>query len=184
VKEAVNSKIIGELKQDDKFPDWWESKEIEVPFFDNKRLIVIFSDFEPENDNTFIDEADQALAYFLKLKTEDRNAISELVYKNCMEFLEMIEFDEADERLRQIKDKNEIWKFVYPTNIYVSRRPYNDKNIYIQIVCECEWEHEHGLQLVFRQGKKLTRISSIDGYLTEADASDIPDEKDELLSKF
>lgn len=54
--------------------------------------------------------------------------------------------------------------------------------LYVQVACACEWEH--GLQLAFRQGKKLTIISDQDGHLTEADAYDIPDEDDELLSRF
>lgn len=37
---------------------------------------------------------------------------------------------------------------------------------------------------MFRQGKKLTRISDQDGHLTEADAYDKPDEEDELLSHY
>lgn len=93
-------------------------------------------------------------------------------------------FDKADEHLRQIKDKNEIWNFIHPTEIYVTRRPYNEQDIYVQIACECDWEKEHGLQFVFRQGRKLTRISEQDGHLTEADAYDKPDKEDELLSKF
>lgn len=31
------------------------------------------------------------------------------------------------------------------------------------ISCECEWENEHGLQLIFKDGKSLTRVSSVDG---------------------
>ena len=52
------------------------------------------------------------------------------------------------------------------------------------MACECEWEQEHGLQLVFRQGKKLTRVSDQDGHLTKADAYGIPDNEDKLLSAF
>ena len=66
----------------------------------------------------------------------------------------------------------------------MSRRAYQEQDIYVQVACECDWEQEHGLQLVFRQGKKLTRISDNDGHLTEADAYGKPDEEDELLSKF
>lgn len=182
--QEIESKIIGKLKQNSEFEDWWESKEIEIPFFDNKKFIITFMDFEPENDDAFIDEADLALTYFLKLNEKDRNSISQLVYENCMNFLEEIEFDEADEPLRQIKDKNDIWNFVYPDEISVQRRPYNDKDIYVVVGCNCDWEQEHGLQLVFRQGKKLTRISDIDGHLTDADAYDTSDEEDDLLSKF
>jgi len=77
-----------------------------------------------------------------------------------------------------------IWNFVYPSEIYVSRRQHNDKDIYIILACECEWEREHGLQLALRQGKKLTRVSDQDGHLTEADAYDKSDSEDSLLSAF
>lgn len=187
MNKEIISKIIGRLKQEDNFPDWWKSEEISIPFFDNEKLTITFMDFEPEHDKTFIDEADQALINFLKLNADDRNLISVLAYKNCMDFLDAVEYDEADEPdepLRQINNKNEIWNFIQPTEIYVTRRPYKEQDIYVQIACECDWEQEHGLQLVFRQGKKLTRISDQDGHLTEADAYDKTDEEDELLSRF
>lgn len=180
----ITSKIIGQLRQEENFSDWWKSSEIEIPFFDKEKLPIIFMDFEPEHDKTFIDEADQALTFFLKLNYDDRNAISDPAYKNCMDFLESVEIGQAGEALRQIKNKNEIWNFIQPSEIYVTRRPYNDRDIYIQITCECDWEQEHGLQLVFRQGKELTRISDQDGHLTEADAYGKPDSEDRLLSQF
>ena len=178
----ITSKVIGRLKQTKEFPEWWKSDGVEIPFFDNKKLALTFMDFEPEQDLAFIDEADQALTNFLKLNSTTRNSISNLAYKNCMDFLDAVGFDEADEALRQIKDHNEIWSYIQPTEIYVTRRPYKEQDIYIQIACECDWEQEHGLQLVFRQGKQLTRISSQDGHLTEADAYGKADEDDELLS--
>lgn len=183
-KKFITSEIIGALFQKDQFNDWWESEPIEIRFFDNKKMKITFMDFLPESDSNFIDEADQALTNFLNLTSKDRNSISELAYKNCMDFLEAVELDEADEPLRQMKDHNEIWNFIQPSEIYVTRRPYQEQDIYIQIACECDWEQEHGLQLVFRQGKQLTRISDQDGHLTEADAYDKPDEEDELLSQF
>lgn len=184
MNKEITSKVIGKLKQDDRFSDWWESTALEIPFFNKQKLTITFTDFEPDDDKTFIDEADKALTNFLKLTVDDRNLISELAYKNCMDFLDAVEFDEDDEPLRQIVNRNEIWNFVQPTAIYVTRRPYKEQDIYVQIACECDWEREHGLQLVFRQGKKLTRISDQDGHVTEADAYDKPDEEDELLSRF
>ena len=101
-----------------------------------------------------------------------------------MDFLNAVGYDEYDKVLWEIKDKNDIWNHVQPYEIYVERRPYEDKDIYINIICDCDWELEHGLQLVFRQGKQITRVSMIDGHLTEADAYDKPDSEDELLSLF
>ena len=89
-----------------------------------------------------------------------------------------------DDPLRAIKNPNEIWNFIQSTAIYITRRYYNDRDIYVQVACECTWEQEHGLQFVFRQGKKLTRASPQDGHLTEADAWGKPDTEDKLLSEF
>jgi len=124
------------------------------------------------------------LTNFLNLNSLDRNSISDLAYKNCKDFLDDVGFDEADEALRQIKDHIEIWNFIHPTEIYVTRRPYKDQDVYVMLACECDWEQEYGLQLVFRQGKQLTRISAQDGHLTEADAYGKSDEEDELLSNY
>ena len=181
---TIKSKIIGELKQNDQIEDWWESELIEIPFFNNKKMNITFMDFFPQSDTELINEWDEALNLFLQKSESDRLLLSNLVYENCMDFLNTIEFDEADQYLRNIKDKNEIWKYVQPTDIYIARRPYQDENIYVDINCECDWEQEHGLQLVFRQGKKITRVSQIDGHLTDADAFDKPDIEDELLSQF
>lgn len=184
MNREITSTIIGQLRQDDRFDDWWESLAIEIPFFDNQKLKVTFENFEPEYDNSFLKEADIALTNFLKLTSIDRNLISDLAYRDCIEYLNEIGFDEVDEAFQQIQSQDEIWKFIHPTGIYVKRRSYNDRDIYVSIACECDWEQEHGLQLVFRQGKQLTRISNQDGHLTEADAYDKPDEEDELLSIY
>lgn len=38
----------------------------------------------------------------------------------------------------------------------------------LSIECECAWEPEHGLQLVFASGERLSRVSPYDGHLTWA----------------
>ncbi|MDX6189212.1 hypothetical protein SGQ83_07630 [Flavobacterium sp. Fl-318] len=157
VKE-ITSKVIGILRQDQSLPDWWKSAEIEIPFFDNRRLIITFTDYEPELDPTFMEEADQALVNFMKLTVEDRKSISELAYKRCMAFLEAVEFDKADDYLRQIKNKDEIWNFIQPTEIYVVNELHKGKGVDVEVACQCDWEQEHGLQLLFKQGKKLSKI--------------------------
>ncbi|WP_299326235.1 hypothetical protein [uncultured Maribacter sp.] len=181
---TIKSEIIGELKQDEQFDDWWESEPIEIPFFNNKKINIIFMGLEPESDTEFIKEADEALKLFIEKSETDRLLISNLVHKNCMDFLNAVGFDESNQQLWNIKDENQIWDLVQPTGILISRRSYKEQDIYVDINCECDWEQEHGLQLVFRQGKKITRVSQIDGHLTDADAYGKPDSEDELLSQF
>jgi hypothetical protein len=174
------SNVLGKLTQDKDIEEWLYSEKVEVPFFDNQKFTFVFT----KCDSDFVNESDSSIRNFLNLGNDERLKISDLVYQNCFEFLEQIDYDELDKPLWEIKDKNDIWNFVTPTNIYVSKRHRRDCDIYIQVACECAWEQEHGLQLVFRQGKKLTRISDQDGHLTLADAFDKPDEEDKLLSEF
>jgi hypothetical protein len=176
----LTSRIVGPLTEDESISEWLKSDAIAIPFFDNKKLAVTFMDLGPED----LEEADAALRNFFALTSDDRLRISDLAYKNYTDFLDEVDFDGIEEGLSDIKEDHEIWNFIYPTDIYVSKRHRRDHDVYVCISCECGWEEEHGLQLVFRQGKKLTRISSEDGHLTEADAYDKPDAEDELLSKF
>jgi len=38
--------------------------------------------------------------------------------------------------------------------------------VYVSVECECSWEPEHGLQLVFRGGARVTKVGPYDGHLT------------------
>jgi hypothetical protein len=52
----------------------------------------------------------------------------------------------------------------------VSRRPYGDELIYISLACAGDWEREHGLQVVFKQGLLVNKVGPFDGHLTNSDA--------------
>ena len=152
--KTIHSTVIGQLRQDERLTSWWEGDKVPVPFFNSKRLKVTFN-FSPDDDLDFIREADNALTNFLSKQASERLSISSLVYDNFIFFVHDVGYEGIDPLMRGIEDENEIWDFVYPASIHVKRRTYNDKDIYISIECNCEWEQEHGLQLVFRQGKKL-----------------------------
>ncbi|WP_229076270.1 hypothetical protein [Actinoplanes sp. DH11] len=53
---------------------------------------------------------------------------------------------------------------------HVSRDEYGDKHVYVSVECECDWEPEHGLQIVFRDGAEVTKVGPYDGHLTNAAA--------------
>lgn len=176
----MTSQVVGQLTEHESISEWLKSEAVAIPFFDNKKVVVTFMDLSPED----LADADEALRNFFALTPDDRLRLSDLVYKNYTDFLDEVDFDGIEEGLSDIKEDTEIWNFVYPMDLYVSRRHRRDHDIYICVSCECGWEEEHGLQFVFRQGKKLTRLGAEDGHLTEADAYDKPDEEDEMLSKF
>ncbi|SFD88584.1 hypothetical protein SAMN05518672_103697 [Chitinophaga sp. CF118] len=180
----ITSQVIGQLTQDDTYEDWWKSKEITIPLFNNQKLPITFMNWTPDDFQAHLEEADTALRNFLHLTIDDLNNVTDLVYKNYTDFMDEVIYDGIDPEMANMTQNSDIWKFVYPTDIYISKRHRRDKDIYISVACSCGWDDEHGLQLVFRQGKKVTRVSGEDGHLTEADAWNKPDEEDELLSKF
>jgi hypothetical protein len=53
-----------------------------------------------------------------------------------------------------------------------SRRSYGDKAVYISLECDCDWEVEHGLQIVFKEGRAVTKVGPYNGHLTNSDAYD------------
>lgn len=184
MSKTIISNVIGELTQDENFDDWWQKPDVPIPFFDGQLLPITFMDFTPEADPGFINEADLALQAFLSKGPADRMEISEHVFQNLELILHEVDYPYWSSELRNLNEPAQVWHFVQPIGISLARRPYGEKDMYLDISCECDWEEEHGLQLVFRQGRKLTRVSQIDGHLTDADAYDIPDEQDKLLSQF
>ena len=79
-------------------------------------------------------------------------------------------WDSPDEPVL-IGDPSEVWAHVqFGTDAYVYRRDSGDNGIYISIECECDWEPEHGLQIVFKNGKSICKVGPYDGHATNADA--------------
>ena len=65
--------------------------------------------------------------------------------------------------------RDTIWEHVQfrPDGLFLTEE---DGRWYVVWENECEWEPEHGLQLVFRNGAEITRISDYDGHPTHESA--------------
>ena len=82
--------------------------------------------------------------------------------KHFLEFKSHIGSQDIPDEMNGIGEF-EIWNLITPSGILVTRRPHGEPDIFINMTCECLWEPEHGLQLVFKKGKALTRVSGQDG---------------------
>ena len=179
---TIESSVIGTLVQNEKIENWWISTPHNIPLIEEE-LPISFMDYTPAEDSAFATEADAALKNFLDLNSFYKLKIAPDVFANFVDYCSYINEEDIPEKMKGAQPLS-IWSFVYPTQVFVSRRLSNDKDIYVVLACECEWEKEHGLQLVFRQGKQLTRVSDQDGHLTDSDAFDFPDSEDKMLSSF
>lgn len=163
----MHSQIVGQLQPDLHNPGAWRSLPIAVPYFDNKKLEVVFTE---EMDEDALQEADKALGQFFKLTGAVRLRDSKQVYKNYTDSLQSPHATRLN-----ISSPADVWLHVTPTEILVD---YGENNGFFVIAfCECTWEEEHGLQLVFNDGKKLTRAAPIDGHYEDEDEDDEGDTK-------
>lgn len=84
-------------------------------------------------------------------------------------------WNECDEGYLEIPTQGEVWKHVrFGTEPFVTRRADTDEKIYISLESGCEWEPEHGLELVFKEGLRINKVGGYDGHLTNSDAFDDP----------
>ena len=186
--KTIISQTLGVLTQAQQLENWWVSESIEIPFFDNQKLPITFIQSETNNnianDQNWLSDWENALQNFLKLTKVDRIVISHFAFDNAREFVEDVNDEYLNNWFMNITNEKLIWDYIKFTGVYVERRAFGDEDIYVTIACECEWEQEHGLQFVFKQGKKVVRVSEQDGHLTDADAWGLDDSEDDLLAEF
>jgi len=73
---------------------------------------------------------------------------------------------------------NDVWSYVhFGSFLHVSRRADGDTEdgVYVSIECSCDWEPEHGMQIVLRDGREVSKVGAYDGHLTNADAFGNPE---------
>jgi hypothetical protein len=130
-----------------------ESAPFPIPYFDNKKLKILFVDAKYQE---YLLGADDVLQTFLKLDRNDRLKDSQMVkyyYDETLKF--------GYTKSLGVKGPEDIWNFVYPSEILIDQEENGD--FYLVVSGECDWEEEHGLQLVFKNGQKLTKASGHDG---------------------
>ncbi len=171
---TMNISRLGTLRPDTNIPEWLISPPVSVPYFDGSELAFTLAGLT-EADTRDVQKAVDA---FLALDSDARRAASSYVFKNYQKFADAVGEGDID---CHPASPERIWDHVHPTDVYVSRRDRRDMAIYVQIAARCDWEPEHGLQIIYRDGNELSRVSGQDGHLTHTDAYDLPEEEDRIV---
>lgn len=110
----------------------------------------------------------KAINSFINLDKNVLYDVSEYVYQYYQEKIMITSLE--DENYIKIDKPQDVWEFVqFGHEHEVSRRDY-DSRIYISLECNCDWEPEHGLQLVFKNGCYINKLGPYDGHLANSDA--------------
>jgi hypothetical protein len=146
-------------------------RKTRVPYFDQAELEV--DDLAEVGDMDADEEAGAAaLRAFLALTSTDRLADTRHVYAYYQDFREAVggeDLFDADISVPETPDA--IWAHVQPTQIYL-RAGQEDEHCYLVAMCECGWEVEHGLMMVWRDGTTLCKVGGHDGHITNTYAYD------------
>lgn len=165
--KTIEDPLLGTLKLDEKF-NWHVSNKVKVPFLGNQACTFTFERFA---DDPNPEDFHAAVKATLEATPEVLTAVEKYVIKYCDSMLEYLEDDEQESLKR--KKPSDVWKHVkFGSALFVRRRAKNDKEdgVYVTLECNCDWEQEHGLQLVLRDGKRITKLGPYNGHLTNSDA--------------
>jgi hypothetical protein len=152
------SRVAGEVVPDQY--ELWRAQPLSIPYFDGAAVPIVMSSIEPGD----VARIDTALENFLSLGLDARAAASPRVLAACREFLDRVDAGDDCKKMAALVDPRGIWNHVTCEEILVERNNAGgDPAIYIALLCSCAWDIEHGLQLVYRNGETLSRLSEQDG---------------------
>lgn len=161
----MNVPGLGEVTKDNRF-GWYYSEPIKLPILNGKecRIVLEGYDEEPEKDDFHV-----AIANFLSSPQSVLEEAESYIFQYYKDMNS--DWSPSDEEFVSIKSSSEIWAHIqFGGEAMVCRRGYRDKRIYISLECSCDWEPEHGLQIVFKNGAKICKVGPYDGHLTNSDA--------------
>lgn len=137
--------------------------------------VPYFDDAEMETIEQLSDEgAIAALAAFMALTPSDRIADARHVFAYYKDYHQAVGGEDwLDEQMGVPETPADIWNHVTPgREIELTPGRGGDENWYVVMEANCEWEEEHGLMLVWRNGTTLIKVGGYDGHVTNRDAYD------------
>ncbi|MBD5781553.1 hypothetical protein IEN85_18775 [Pelagicoccus sp. NFK12] len=170
---------IGDFDHDPQF-DWYygpvESGEPPIPQF----RFVLEEYLEDKNQSEFR----TAMLNFRSNGSKAIKAAEEHIFEYYKDITNLID-TEDEEDFPLIKSSRDVWSYLrIGDEVLVSRRPYGDKKIYLSIECGCDWEEEHGLQIVLKEGMTVNKLGPYDGHLTNSDAYDVEEYENIVYKKI
>jgi hypothetical protein len=141
----------------------WVSEPVRLLLFDGAEVrIQVFT--EQENDAVLADDQIEALQRFLALPRSH----GERVVPHLWRYYQDVRADSEPADVPEISDPSTIWDHVQPR--FITPRRDEHGVIYIVVEAECDWEIEHGLQLVLQEGTRWVRVSDYTDHLTDGRA--------------
>ncbi len=152
-----------------------DDPKIALPIFGGIEVIH----FQPDG---LAPEGQALLDRFLALAPDALASVERHVYAYYRDFHQAVGGEDwLDEKMGVPAGAGEIWAHVHPILISVGREP-KDGPWFVSIEARCDWEEEHGLQLVWDEALALVKAGPFDGHMTNAYAYDDDSLRDVVYS--
>ena len=156
---------LGTVTKDTQF-DWYDSQPLPVPVLGGMLCQVVVEGYYEDLKK---DEYHAAIANFLSIRPSVLKEAEPHVFRYFQAC--KVNWEPEDLEFLAIQSPGDVWRHVQlGSEPMVTRRSYGDKAIYISLECGCDWEEEHGLQIVFKNGLRVNKVGPYDGHLTNSDA--------------
>ena len=146
--------------------NWYRSKPMLVPVLGNKRCRIVVKGYDEDRKK---EGFHTAIANFLSITP----SVLEVAAHHVFQYYEACKanWGPDDKQFTKIKSAASVFRHVrLGSEPMVTRRAYGDKGVYVSLECGCDWEPEHGLQIVFKNGLRVNKVGPYDGHLTNSDA--------------
>ncbi len=131
------------------------------------RFVIDSGILSLENERQFAD----TVADFTHRDQGALHAASRFAYQYYLDTARLSSEQGRDVDIPEVDDEGAIWRHVTfgrEFDLHLGRD--GDASVYLSVECECEWETEHGLQIVFRSGREVCKLGPFDGHMTNAEA--------------
>ncbi|MER6605328.1 hypothetical protein ABT282_05325 [Streptomyces sp. NPDC000927] len=155
---------LGIVEDDD---DSYVSDPVTVPVLGDAEcqfIVVGYDDDDAQEDfHTAIDA-------FLALDASTLRAAAPSVFAYYQDVRSRLAGVGID-RVVAIDGPDDVWDHVeFGWEVTIERDWSGDRQVCLSIGSSCAWEPEHGLQIVFRGGRTVTKVGPFDGHLSNASA--------------
>ncbi|MEU8329126.1 hypothetical protein [Micromonospora sp. NPDC048839] len=143
---------------------WYRSEPITVRALGDRILYVMVNGYD---DDPAKEDFHAAIAAFLSIDGSVLEAAAPAIF----DYYQDVESEFADGSMPiTISSSDQVWAHIHPVEVAVERDSFRDQHVYVTVECNCDWEPEHGLQIVLRDGRAVTKVGPYDGHLTNAAA--------------
>ena len=159
---------VGPLTLDDEW-GWYRSAPVAAGALGGAvGQIVVPKEYVTAADK---EEVQGAVATFLTIDDHALREAGPHVFAYYRDTVRLVREQGWEVQLPEIAGPDRVWDYVtFGRELQVDRDPNVDRRVYISVECECAWEPEHGLQLVFCSGRTVSKVGPFDGHLTNVSA--------------